>query len=916
MKKFLLSIFALCAVLMTASATIIYVNPGHGSWSGNSRPMETIPYPALAGQGGLVDTLGFYESNTNLWKCLYMEEKLKEAGFEVKMSRRASGGAISDENGEYDKPLKTIATEAQYSGADYFISLHSNAGPTGAGGEKPANYPSYWYRGETNNDYSAGSIARAKKAWPYTFDIHQQKMEYNSHWSLNSPGLYADVSFWNEYVTSYFDGVAYKGYYGVLRHGIPGYLMETYFHTYQPACHRALNPDWCCQDGLRNYRGIAAWYDIPAEKTGYIMGYVRDAKKEINQAHYTYRQGNDIYFPINGAKVQLKDANGDVLQTNCYRYVARQLTSQDYYITDNNYNGVFVYENLKPGTYTITVEKEGYQKHTETITVVADKTAYTQVFLNTEIVWELNGGTVTGELPLSVSETYTLPIPTKDYHDFVGWFDNPEGTGTALTTIPAGWQGTLYAIWKEIEAEVKWELNGGKFPDPAKVPTNEELFTKFKSDYNTYYGASVKESSYSVGGGNVSNFFWNGKSSYGVDITVMMTDKDNEWQWLAQYIIEVSAKEGLIVSSEVQWRYGLTAFFLCSPAASYNADFFTAGKPESWGKAYQKVYGEETILPRYIAEEYTIPTPIKAGAEFIGWYDTNDKSGNKLTVLPVGYKGTVYAIWSDSPVAEADVTWVLNGGKVVETVTVPGTDVKVPTQEELWTSFKTAAGLTTLGTLAEITEAGAGKPHNDGNNQCACRIICGKLDGTMVSTVLGNAEWTWLRDYIITVQTTLTIEDLTTAAWRYAVAAFFLQTEHNSWPASANFATAGKPEAWGPAYQKANGGNTSSTTEWREVTLPSAIVGEPYTIPTPVKDGDAFVGWFDNANATGVALTVLPVGYQGTVYAIWKSTPTSVEQIVNPVLDIHAPMYDIMGRQVDENYRGIIIQNGHKYLLR
>lgn len=657
MKKIILSIFALC-VAVAASAIKVYVNPGHGSWSGNSRPMETIPYPALPGQGGLVDTLGFYESNTNLWKCLYLESKLKAAGVEVQMSRRYSGGGTTDENGEYDKPLKTIAEEAQYSGADMFISLHSNAGPTGADGKKPANYPSYWYRGETGNDYSKGSIDMSKAAWPYTFDIHQQKMEYHSSWSLDNPGLYADVSFWNDYATNYFDGVAYKGYYGVLRHGIPGYLMETYFHTYQPACHRALNPDWCCQDGLRNYRGVAAWFKLPAETKGYIMGYVRDAKKEINQAHYTYRQGNDIYHPINGAKVQLKDANGNVIKTDCYHYVARQLTNQDYYLTDNNYNGVFVYENLEPGTYTITVEKEGYQLHTETIVVNADKTSYTQIFMNTEIVWELNGGTVEGgeeSLPNSVTEEYTLPIPTKEWHDFVGWYDNAEGAGNALVTIPAGWQGTLYAIWKEIEAEVKWELNGGRFPEPAKVPTNEELFTKFKSDYNKYYDASVKESAYSVGGGNVSNFFWNGKSNYGVDITVMMTDKANEWQWLAQYIIEVSATESMTISSEVQWRFSLTAFFQCQTAGSYNADFFAAGKPEAWGKAYQKVYGEEIILPRYIAEEYTIPTPLKDGATFRGWYDNNEGTGTALTVLPVAWKGTVYAIWTATTTAVEDV---------------------------------------------------------------------------------------------------------------------------------------------------------------------------------------------------------------------------------------------------------------------
>jgi uncharacterized repeat protein (TIGR02543 family) len=140
----------------------------------------------------------------------------------------------------------------------------------------------------------------------------------------------------------------------------------------------------------------------------------------------------------------------------------------------------------------------------------------------------------------------------------------------------------------------------------------------------------------------------------------MMTDKNNEWQWLAQYILEVSAKESLTVSSEVQWRYSLTAFLQCQPAASYNADFFNASKPEAWGKAYQKVYGEEIILPRYIAEEYTIPTPIKDGDEFIGWYDNNEGAGVALTVLPVGYKGTVYAIWTGAATAVENVRPALN----------------------------------------------------------------------------------------------------------------------------------------------------------------------------------------------------------------------------------------------------------------
>ena len=169
----------------------------------------------------------------------------------------------------------------------------------------------------------------------------------------------------------------------------------------------------------------------------------------------------------------------------------------------------------------------------------------------------------------------------------------------------------------------------------------------------------------------------------------------------------------------------------------------------------------------------------------------------------------------------------------------------------------------------------------------------------------------------MSVQSDLT-DDLTTAAWRYAIAAFFLQSQHSAWPASADFTEAGKPEKWGPAYQKANGATEGTTTTTLvEVELPKWITGSAYTIPTPVKDGDTFIGWYENNKATGAALTVLPVGYKGTVYAIWKSmnVGTSLEN-VRPALDINAPMYDVLGRQVDATYRGIIIQNGHKYLLR
>ena len=50
---------------------------------------------------------------------------------------------------------------------------------------------------------------------------------------------------------------------------------------------------------------------------------------------------------------------------------------------------------------------------------------------------------------------------------------------------------------------------------------------------------------------------------------------------------------------------------------------------------------------------------------------------------------------------------------------------------------------------------------------------------------------------------------------------------------------------------------------------------------------------------------------------IYAGVYASVEELKTVTgLDLNAPMYDVLGRQVDNTYRGIIIQNGNKYLLK
>ena len=50
----------------TVDEVRIYINPGHGSWTANDRPMQTIGREAYSSTD--TDTTGFFESNTNLQK--------------------------------------------------------------------------------------------------------------------------------------------------------------------------------------------------------------------------------------------------------------------------------------------------------------------------------------------------------------------------------------------------------------------------------------------------------------------------------------------------------------------------------------------------------------------------------------------------------------------------------------------------------------------------------------------------------------------------------------------------------------------------------------------------------------------------------------------------------------------------------
>ena len=199
----------------------------------------------------------------------------------------------------------------------------------------------------------------------------------------------------------------------------------------------------------------------------------------------------------------------------------------------------------------------------------------------------------------------------------------------------------------------------------------------------------------------------------------------------------------------------------------------------------------------------------------------------------------------------AAVSYELNGGVT--------NDDNWLSKGDMWTAFCADAGIS-VGTLDEV------KANGD-----PFTLICGKLLDANVNAVMAIEKWDWLEAYVMEVQNA----DLTTpatqltggassAGWRYALAAFFLESQRTGWPKSADFSAAGLPEAFIPSWKHAFANPTEPTAEW--------VLNAPY------KEGSTFDGWYAAADFSGAKVTTIDATTTGTLYAKWvEYIPTIAE---------------------------------------
>jgi M6 family metalloprotease-like protein/uncharacterized repeat protein (TIGR02543 family) len=259
--------------------------------------------------------------------------------------------------------------------------------------------------------------------------------------------------------------------------------------------------------------------------------------------------------------------------------------------------------------------------------------------------WEIVEYTITYHLNLGIgannstynieTETFALDIPTRSGYAFLGWYNNSELSGDAISEIVIGSSGNkeFWALW--------------------------EILTSYSITYHLNGGIGADNSSYNVQTPTFS----------------LPTPTRGSYVFSGWYLNSVFT--GQVVTEIIQGSTGNKEYWAKWVAVEYTITYNLNGG----NGASNSTYTIETPT-------ITLPSPNKSAYTFAGWYTNSGLTGQNVTTIPVGSTGNkvFYAKWT--PISYT-ITYNLNGGTGVSnsTYTIESPTVNLPTPTKSGQTF-------------------------------------------------------------------------------------------------------------------------------------------------------------------------------------------------------------------------------------
>jgi len=344
-KVLSLIVIALCFSVVSIAQTPdfsglkVCIDPGHSGHESDDRGMSN----------------GFWESESNLTKGLWLRDLLEARGCEVFITRTTNSG---DDEVD-DLPLSQRAQLANDNNVDLFISIHSNAG------NQVSNYPLTIFNGKSDNP----AIPEAKQ---WAIILWEQLISNQAtYWSSISEHYIGDLTLNPTFTYGY--GVLYPL-------EIPGIISEGSFHDYKPEVERLLNTDYRKQEAWNIYYAMVNYFQLVGNETyGQITGIIRDSL--LVKESYNIPNSTDKYEVVKNTRVEIIES-GQI-------YEVGDTANAQWYFSDNTKTvdlnaGFYYFDSITPGYYHLVFSAPGYFNDTIEIEVKAHEFTYWNEWLKAD----------------------------------------------------------------------------------------------------------------------------------------------------------------------------------------------------------------------------------------------------------------------------------------------------------------------------------------------------------------------------------------------------------------------------------------------------------------------------------------------------------------------------------------------------
>lgn len=334
----------------------------------------------------------------------------------------------------------------------------------------------------------------------------------------------------------------------------------------------------------------------------------------------------------------------------------------------------------------------------------------------------------TSPVSYTVEDSFTLPAAEAN-KQFLGWFDNPDGSGKEYKVISKGTTGdlVLYAKWSEAGVQyysISYVYEEGK-PIENPCANMDEFRSVFWSELYAWSGSTKAFDTFKdealaawkagnvYGGAKVYASGEDGKVVEGYFVSC----EDNFARWMPwMQAFEAAVHE--INGSQSAWGSTYVGYLRLYALLMESASYWNETRKQS---VYSKVTVPVELPTQYnVGQELDIPGLfLTDGREFIGWYDNPEYTGTPIAKITADMRGNLVLYSKFSPKVVATAFEINQPTRIEKFDTVQLEWTFTPSD----TSLKTLNFISSDPTVLSISNKGLITAHKEGHATITVEVL-------------------------------------------------------------------------------------------------------------------------------------------------------------------------------------------------